>query len=188
MRKYTRCKDLFFSHEPLGKPFSPGQLWKPTVWDRHCGSDLADSVPTAPQFHPNVARKKTVTVCHPKGKLTSAKTDRHHGLLLIACDLHAADAFCENTTWVANELFSGSPWCASLFILFRLWGQGVRLQNWSDLQPPILHMATVHLACSCVMLRRFIRVGQLSLDALFWVCRACSWKCKMLSWSLPENG
>ena len=146
MRKYTRCKDMFFFPTRHSNPICPSDVVNSESQLCETGTvavwDLALWFQSRPcQFHPNVARKKLVTsgdsLSSERRKMTSAKTDCH-GFLLIACDLHAAEAFCENM-WCIHVLqmscfLSVSPWCASLF---RLRGQGVRLQNWGDLQLPI---------------------------------------------------
>lgn len=64
MRKYTRCKDMFFfSHAPF-KPYLSvrrGQLWKPTVWDRHCGCVRPGTLIPVPTLSvsPQCRKKKT---------------------------------------------------------------------------------------------------------------------------------
>ena len=189
MRKYTRCKDMFFFPTRHSNPIclsdvvnSESQLCETgtvAVWD------LALWFQSRPcQFHPNVARKKLVTsgdsLSSERRKMTSAKTDCH-GFLLIACDLHAAEAFCENM-WCIHVLQMSCFFIGESMVCFPLStarsGRAFAKLGW----PAASYLTRGHWSFGMlrrVLFRRFIRFGQLSFVVFLGVCRASSWKCKM---------
>ena len=177
-----------FSHAPF-KPYLSvrrGQLWKPTVWDRHCGCVRPGTLIPVPTLSvsPQCRKKKTGDI-RWQFVIWKAQDDIGKDWLsriLANCLWFARrrSLLWEHVmyTCITNELFFIGESMVCFPLSTARSGRAFAKLGW----PAASYLTRGHWSFGMlrrVLFRRFIRFGQLSFVVFFGVCRASSWKCKM---------